>query len=381
MDPIPAQNGLGVDPIISEADSNPDRAIKDYLVGPTESNPVVHGWSTDSVLFNHLDENIEKVMNKPLSTLAAVIVTRDRPSDRAAGADAIADALNELKLIRKEDFVVIPPTPKAGDPNAPILPHTNIIICNSAELKDKVTNDPSKAVIHTTRKDGSDGFTFYLIPAFSQPSWYIGTYVGLSDRITRVEFISALFEKLIGDRAVIKMVLENHDRVPEAHDIPLTIRVWAPGRQGRAPEKQNAVRLYMPSPSLDIAAMKAFKDHLTSPAFSFVVDCRGRATPFQPSRGGRPRPMECNECLGLDHYKDDCPIITAPEFLAVHLNDAEQSSVRVGTTLGSITAHNDPTSPDGFKTVSYRTPRGERASRGYRAGRFRGRGRGRARDF
>ncbi|KAF8163920.1 hypothetical protein K438DRAFT_272906 [Mycena galopus ATCC 62051] len=190
------------------------------------------------------------------------------------------------------------------------------------------------------------------------------------------------------------MVLDNHDRVPDAHDIPLVIRVllehtqikpcevWMPGRQGRAPEKQNTIRLYMPSPSLNNDEMKAFKEHLTAPTFSFLVDCRGRATPFQPSRGGRPRPMECTECLGLDHYKDNCPITTAPEFLAVHLNDAEQNSVRVGTTLGSITAHNDVTPPDAFKTVSYRTPRGDRGgSRNYRGGRLRGRGRGRGRDF
>jgi hypothetical protein len=160
-----------------------------------------------------------------VSTVAAVIITRDRPSDRPSGADAIANALDDLKLAKKEDIIVIPPTPKVGDPNAPILPHTNIIICNSAELKDKLTGDLAKAVVHTTRKDGTDGFSFYLIPAFLEPSWFIGTYVGLSDRVTRVEFMSALFDKLISDRVVIKMIQEHHDRVPDAHDIPFAVRV------------------------------------------------------------------------------------------------------------------------------------------------------------
>ncbi|KAJ7627985.1 hypothetical protein DFH06DRAFT_1304380 [Mycena polygramma] len=330
-------------------------------------------------------------MNKPMSSVVAVIVTRDRPSDRPSGADAIADALDDLKLAKKEDIVVIPPTPKVGDPNAPILPHTNIIICNSAELKEKLTNDPVKAVVHTTRKDGADGFTFYLIPAFPEPSWFIGTYVGVSDRVTRLEFLSALFDKLISDPAVIKMIQEHHDRVPAAPDIPFVARVlleyadtkacqvWMPGRQGRAPERQNAIRLYMPTPSFDDVASKEFKLHLTSPAFSFIVDCRGRATPFKPSRGGRPRPMECGECLGIDHYKEGCPVVTSPEFLAVHLNDAELESVNVGSTLGSIGNRTESAAPDGFKTVSYRTSR-DRSTR-YGTGRFRGRNRARGRNL
>ncbi|KAJ7182304.1 hypothetical protein C8R43DRAFT_1115947 [Mycena crocata] len=379
--------GLGV--TTDDAQVMPDRPVKDYLVGPKTSEPVAHGWTTESVLFNHLDENVEKVMGKHMSSVAAVIVSRDRPSDRPSGADAIADALDDLKLASKEDIVVIPPTPKVGDPNAPILPHTIIIICNSVELKNKLTADPAKAVVHTTRKDGTDGFSFYLIPAVPEPSWFIATYVGISDRVTRLEFLSALFNKLIGDRAVIKMIQEHHDRVPDAPDIPFVVRVlleyadtkpcqvWMPGRQGRAPERQNAIRLYMPTPSFDDAASKEFKDYLTSPAFSFVVDCRGRAAPFRPARGGRPRPMECSECLGLDHYKDDCPIVTCPEFLAVHINDAELEAVNVGYTLGSITDRMDTAGPDGFKTVSYRSPR-DRLTRGYGA-RFRGRGRGRAR--
>ncbi|KAF8218145.1 hypothetical protein K438DRAFT_1747367 [Mycena galopus ATCC 62051] len=189
----------------------PDQAIKDYLVGPMESNPVVHGWSTDSRLFNHLDENIAKVMNKPM------IITHDCPSDCAAGADAIADALDELKLANKEDFIIIPPTPKQA-------------------TRDKVTKDPSKAIIHTTRKDSSDRFTFYLIPAFPEPSWYIGA---LSDPITRMEFISALFEKLITDHTVINMILNNHGCVPDAHNIPLVVCVLLEHTQIKACKVQN----------------------------------------------------------------------------------------------------------------------------------------------
>ncbi|KAJ7473422.1 hypothetical protein FB451DRAFT_1249239 [Mycena latifolia] len=339
---------------------NPQRDLKDYLVGPKSNILPAHGWTQASVFFNHLDENINKVMEKPMSSLVAVIIGRDRPSDRASAADAIAST----GLAVQDEFMVIPATPKEGDPDAPILPHTNLILCTLSQLKDKIVADPTKAIIHTRRKDESDGLTFYLLPAFPDASWFIGTFVGLSDRLTRHEFITALFNKLIADTEVLKLIQEHHDRVPDARDIPFVIRVlleyaevkpcqvWMPGRRGSGGQRQNAVRLYMPPPSFEDDAVKAWKAHLTSPAFTFIVDCRGRATPFKPeaARAGRSRPMECTECLGLDHYKDECPIATCPDFRAVHLSDAELDSVRVGTSLGTIRDRDD-VDLDGFKKV------------------------------
>jgi hypothetical protein len=83
--------------------------------------------------------------------------------------------------------------------------------------------------------------------------------------------------------------------------------------------------------------------------------------------------MECTECLGLDHYKDECPIVTSPEFRAVHLNQAELDSASVGTTLGTIRDREDS---DGFKLVTrnprprfgpgaYKRPFGGRSRRGF----------------
>ncbi|KAJ7203990.1 hypothetical protein B0H12DRAFT_1243685 [Mycena haematopus] len=336
---------------------------KDYLVGPKINILPAHGWTTSSILFNHLDENVNKVMSKPITSLAAVIIGRDRPSDRAMGADAIANAIVKVGLTTEDDFTVIPATPKDGDPDGPVLPHTNLILCNSSQLKDKIIADPSKAVVHTQRKDESDGFSFYLMPAYPEHSWYIGTYVGVSDRVTRVEFITALFKQLASDPDVTTLIHDNHDRVPDAPDTITAIRalleyaevkpgqVWMSTRRGFAPQRQNAIHLYMPPPSMQSDAIKAWKEHLTSTSFAFVVDCRGRATPFKPSRAGRSRPMECTECLGLDHYKDECPIATSPGFCAVHLNQAELDSVSVGTSLGTI-RDKDTADRDGFKTVT-----------------------------
>ncbi|KAF7354503.1 C2H2-type domain-containing protein [Mycena venus] len=198
---------------------------------------------------------------------------------------------------------------------------------------------------------------------------YSGTFVGLSDRLTRAEFISALFDKLVSDREVIKIIQEHHDRIPEAPDIPFAVRVmleyaevkacrvWMPTRRGPNSQRQNAVRLYMPPPSFEDKIIKEWKDLLTSPSFTFLVDCRGRATPFKPTRVGRARPMECTECFGLDHYKDECPIVTSPDYCAVHLNQAELDSVTVGTTLGTI-RDRDEMDSDGFKMVSHRNLKG-----------------------
>ncbi|KAJ7247826.1 hypothetical protein C8J57DRAFT_1724436 [Mycena rebaudengoi] len=276
-----------------------------------------------------------------VSSLAAVIIGRDRPADRATAADAIADAIVSMGLATHDDFT----------------------------LKDKITGDATKAIIHTRRKDESDGFTFYLMPVFPDHSWYIGTFVGLSDRLTTREFLAAFFEKLIADRDAIKLIEDHHDRVPDAHDIPSVVRVllayaevkpcqvWMPGRRSSTGQRQNAVRIYMPPPSFQDDAIKAWKALIASASFTFVVDCRGRATPFKPetARTGKARPMECIDCLGLDHYRDECPSTTSPEFLAVHLNQAERDSVNVGTTLATI-RDKDKMDPDGFKTV-YRNTR------------------------
>ncbi|KAJ7844331.1 hypothetical protein B0H13DRAFT_2364296 [Mycena leptocephala] len=173
---------------------------------------------------------------------------------------------------------------------------------------------------------------------------------------------------LIADAEVIKLIQEHHDRVPDARDIPFAVRVlleyaevkpcqvWMPGRRGSGGQRQNTVRLYMPPPSFEEDPIKAWKMHLTSPSFTFVVDCRGRATPFKPeaARIGRARPMECTDCLGLDHYKDECPIATSADFRTVHLHQAEIDAAHVGTSLGTIRDRDDVDS-DGFKKVVRRS--------------------------
>ncbi|KAJ7059977.1 hypothetical protein C8F01DRAFT_207217 [Mycena amicta] len=155
------------------------RTIDSYLIGSRTNNFVVQGWDTEAILYNHIDENVAKVAAQPDTSMVAVIIARDRPLDRAAGADAIASAIVDLNLAPSESFVVIPPMPKTGDPTSRILPHTNLIVCKTAELRDRVMVDPVKAIYHTTRKDGSDGFTFYIMPVYVESSWYVCTYVGL----------------------------------------------------------------------------------------------------------------------------------------------------------------------------------------------------------
>ncbi|KAK6991602.1 hypothetical protein R3P38DRAFT_231643 [Favolaschia claudopus] len=338
---------------------------KEYLAGPKTNLLPVQGWTSDSILFNHLDENVNKVKAKPITSMAAVIITRDRPADRACGADALADAILNVGLSSKDDFTVIPPTPKEGDPNGPVLPHTNLIICDSPEIKDNIASDPTKAIVNTKRSGGDDGFSFYVLPAFPEHSWYIGTYIGVSERVTPHEFLSALFDKLIGDREVLRQIQEHHERVPNAETLPFVVRVildyaevkpcrvFMPGRRGPNAQQQKGIRLYMPPPSTDNKAIKAWKDHLTSPSFTFLIDNRGRAAPFKPQISDRFRGMECTECLGLDHYKDECPIVNSPALRDAHPTQTTVDHTVLGTTLGSIR----DTDADGFTTVVYRKGR------------------------
>ncbi|KAF7330691.1 hypothetical protein MSAN_02449700 [Mycena sanguinolenta] len=283
-------------------------------------------------------------MGKPITSMAAVIVARDRPSDRAMGADMIADSIAKVGLTTEDDFTVIPPTPKDGDPDGPVLPHTNLIVCNSPQLRDKILADPSKAVVHTRRKDESDGFSFYLMQAYPDHSWYTGTYV----------------DSLPPTPDVLKLIEDDHDRVPDAPDTTMAIRalleyaevkpghVWMSSRRG-PPQRQNAIHLYMPPPSMKSDPIKAWKEHLTSSSFAFVVDCRGRATPSNPPARGDPAPWSVPNAL------------------------AELDSVAVGTSLGTI-RDKEGVDRDGFKTVSRRSGTGYNRRgfgyRGRRQGRF-----------
>lgn len=54
-----------LDPTLAHNPADPNRDLKDYLVGPKSNVLPAHGWTQASVLFNHLDENVNKVMNKP----------------------------------------------------------------------------------------------------------------------------------------------------------------------------------------------------------------------------------------------------------------------------------------------------------------------------
>ncbi|KAK6984387.1 hypothetical protein R3P38DRAFT_2806580 [Favolaschia claudopus] len=322
---------------------------KEYLAGPKTNLLPVQGWTSDSILFNHLDENVNKVKAKPITSMAAVIITRDRPADRACGADALADAILNVGLSSKDDFT-------EGDPNGPVLPHTNLIICDSPEIKDNIASDPTKAIVNTKRSGGDDGFSFYVLPAFPEHSWYIGTYIGVSERVTPHEFLSALFDKLIGTSRTGPPTLRLY---PSSCGLSLTTPKSNPAvcsclaDVAPMPNSRRGFASTCPPPSTDNKAIKAWKDHLTSPSFTFLIDNRGRAAPFKPQISDRFRGMECTECLGLDHYKDECPIVNSPAFRDAHPTQTTVDHTVLGTTLGSIR----DTDADGFTTVVYRKGR------------------------
>ncbi|KAJ7260825.1 hypothetical protein C8J57DRAFT_1338065, partial [Mycena rebaudengoi] len=326
----------------------PARDLKDFLAGTKTNILPAHGWTSASILFNHLDENVKKVMDKPMSSLAAVIIGRDRPADRATAADAIADAIVSMGLATHDDFTVIPATPKDGDPDTPILPHTTLIMCNSSQLKDKITGDATKAIIHTRRKDESDGFTFYLMPVFPDHSWYIGTFVGLSDRLTTREFLAAFFEKLIADRDAIKLIEDPIVSLTPTTSPPLSVSCWHTPRLSLAkfgclvavPRQANAKTLCVSTCRHPLSRTTLLKPGKRSsprphsPLSSTVADAPPPSSPRLHERV-KLVPWSASTVLGLTTTEMSAPLLH-PEFLAVHLNQAERDSVNVGTTLATI---------------------------------------------
>jgi hypothetical protein len=56
---------ITLDPTVTDNPVDPAGNLKDFLVGLKSNILPVHGWTQASVLFNHLEENITKVMEKP----------------------------------------------------------------------------------------------------------------------------------------------------------------------------------------------------------------------------------------------------------------------------------------------------------------------------
>jgi hypothetical protein len=85
--------------------------------------------------------------------------------------------------------------------------------------------------------------------------------------------------------------------------------------------------------------------------------------------------LECVECLGIDHFKNDCPLINSAGYRAVHPSTDEDNNIPViGTSLSSIGVTSTWTSVPAHRGGGHGT-RGS-YQRAFRGGSHGGRGRG-----
>jgi hypothetical protein len=272
--------------------------------------------------------------------MLAVIIASDRTT-REGGADAIYDALESRGWITTGDKTrVLTPTPAAGSSaNVAIHPLTNVIADCSPGLMDRLRNEP---VQHTP------GLTFYCFGTTPALPWFRMALTGLQKRTTPDEIKEAFSARILSDPNAVRLIERSHDLIPGNHKADFILKValhfteintcTVHPTQNSPP--QTAFRIYMPPLTKDFDNHRALTEHMASRTFSFDVPGRGRATPWLGNpHAPTARPMVCTECSGIDHYKQDCPILNSAGYRSTHnIVDVDlNADSEVATTLSLVT--------------------------------------------
>ncbi|KAJ6522624.1 hypothetical protein B0H10DRAFT_2249904 [Mycena sp. CBHHK59/15] len=341
--------------------------------GDKQHNPIVHGWIQRDIENNHCPESLAQIRDHPNTTVLAVIITSDRTT-REGGADAILDVLERRGWISAGDKTrVLTPTPAVGSStNVAIHPFTNVIADCSPELMVRMRNEP---VQHTR------GFTFYSFGTTPALPWFRMALTGLQKRTTPAEIKEAFMARILNHAEAVGLIERSHDFIPGDYNAEFILKVavhftvintcTVHPTQNSAP--QTAFRIYMPPLTKDLDKNRALTEHIASRDFSFNVPGRGLAQPWLGNPNApNARPMVCTGCCGIDHYKQDCPILNSAGYRSAHdIVDVDMNAQsEVATTLSLVTTDPSSAAPTSSDTGGWQTVRG-----GYRGNPYRGVGR------
>ncbi|KAJ7706633.1 hypothetical protein B0H16DRAFT_1481901 [Mycena metata] len=355
---------------------------KDAIEGPKTYDIAALGWTPPSVLENHKDYVGEEVAAAPDDCVAVVVIASDFV-DRTRASDAVK-AILRAELVPDADKIgSFPAIPKVGgtaDNNLQIMPFTQIITNCTAAFKLRLAADP---VLHGVHEGAPT--SFYCIPARPPTPFIFTVFVGFTADAPDQNVKAALFTTLIGRPDFLQMVNEDHSNIPRElkPEIVLAVAIhWGTVskctvyRGGRQSLSLTAHRIMFPPISKDPAMNQRLQNYIMSP--DFFVDARqfGEGRPWYKGPAKSPKYMGCDQCHGIDHYKEFCPIATSKRFLEIH------GLAEPDTNLSSI-----PTSllaaqelPSEWTSVNYRGrgrgrggPRGHyRGDNGYNGGQYSG---------
>ncbi|KAF7368427.1 hypothetical protein MVEN_00165400 [Mycena venus] len=345
--PIPAARTMAEEEMLP-----PDYAS--LIKGPRSYNPVVKGWSGRSVAENHQPEVRAVIENNPEKCLAAVILMCDF-HDRGRGPGAIKAAFQANNITDTNDIDVYPPTPHQVQDTRGAKGHskplTNIIYNTSPAFRAMVLASPVFHYVH----DGVP-ISFYCLEVRPEQPFIMLVYTGLSDFTTTTDLLDALYETITADNEITQMVTADHSNIPGDHTPKFVMEVALrfanittynvrprAGRFGPSPPIL-AHRILISPISTDEMATRRLQARLMRAGFSFPVPLRGIAKPWLGPDERRPEPMACSQCIGVDHYNDDCPIYHSSGFREIHADTAPNSTSASLTVEPDITAANEWTS-------------------------------------
>ncbi|KAJ7500200.1 hypothetical protein B0H11DRAFT_2275914 [Mycena galericulata] len=194
------------------------------------------------------------------------------------------------------------------------MPWTNIIPNVTPEFRAMAL---SREVMHGVYEE--QFYCFYFIDlTFDQPPFLVLTYWKLADGTKPADVKKFLLEKLLSDPWVLDAA-KDHTYLPNETKPEIllktileftTFRTFSYFREGA---KRTVWSIIMPPLSTDPAHTAALQRHLMeSPGFSFDVGFWGTAVPWRGPKGDL---MSCSGCHSIDHYRQDCTIITSEGYL------------------------------------------------------------------
>jgi hypothetical protein len=167
--------------------------------------------------------------------------------------------------------------------------------------------------------------TFYCMPVNPDPPFIVLVFTGIASLTPDTDIRDALLAKLTSDQTVLDMITTNHSNVPGDHTPAFILNTLFSIAQistctvrRRIPRGPTipipATRIIFPPFDRDPDVNENFHRHVLSTNFSFAVPLRGTGTPWLGPNPLAPKLIECTECHGSDHYKEDCPILNSDAY-------------------------------------------------------------------
>ncbi|KAF7354381.1 hypothetical protein MVEN_01126900 [Mycena venus] len=363
------------------ADVNMPQNLEELIRGSKVYNPPAMGWTSTLIRKNHKDEVINYINQRHNTCVAAVILSSDF-LERDSGPAAIKAILQSANVPDADAIDIFAATPKEVSANTnsyPLgMPWTNIISRCTAEFMGAVLS----SIFHGTF--GNRVFSFYCIPVNPEAPFIVLTFVGIASLTPAEEICDALLASLTADPVVLGMLRNDHSNVPGDHEPDFVLKVLFGSAKVTVctARRRVAHRSSIPVPAFCVIlppfsssaeVNEDLRRHVMSADFSFEVPFRGTGTPWLGSFA-QPRLMGCTECHGINHYREDCPIVLSLAYRQARGITEDDDNTPVIESSLSFT----PVSP-AAPINSTNTPlRGGGGGRGFtRGGRGWSRGRGR----